>query len=144
VILCDCDGNTNDMVDLFLESGVNGLYPLERVAGTDPFAIRKKYPNYLLLGGIDKIKISRGPDAIDAHLKDIPKLIDQSGFIPFVDHRVPADVTMANFIYYMKVKREIIGGDLNPAQCDFTNAREEALKPPKPFEHKPQGVGPHL
>ncbi len=144
VILCDCDGNINDMVDLFLEAGVNGLYPLERVAGTDPFAIREKYPDFLLLGGIDKIQISKGPDAIDAHMKDIPKLIDKGGYIPFIDHRVPSDVTLANFIYYQKVKRDIIGGDLGVAQCDFTNAREEALKPPKPFEYKPQGVGPHL
>ena len=144
VILCDCDGDTNDMVELFLEAGVNGLYPLERVAGTDPFMIREKYPEYLLLGGISKIEVGKGPDAIDAHLKDIPKLIDKGGFIPFVDHRVPSDVTMANFIYYQKVKREIIGGDLGVAQCDFTNAREEALKPANPFEYKPQGVGPHL
>lgn len=144
VIICDCDGDTNDMVELFDEAGVNGLYPLERVAGTDPFAIREKYPNYLLLGGINKIEISKGPDAIDAHLEKIPELIAKGGFIPFTDHRVPADVTLANFIYYMKVKREIIGGDLEPAECDFTNAREEALKPHKPFEHKPQGVGPQL
>jgi len=144
VILVDCDGYVNEMVDLFIEAGVNGLYPLERVARTDPFWIRENYPDFLLLGGVSKIEISRGPDAIDAHLMDMPELIAKGGFIPFTDHRVPADVTLANFIYYMKVKREIIGGDLNPIQCDLANAREEALKPPKPFEHKPQGVGPQL
>ncbi len=144
VILVDCDGNVNDMIDLFIEAGVNGLYPLERVAGTDPFMIREKYPNFLLLGGIDKIEISKGPDAIDKHMEKIPELIAKGGYIPFIDHRVPSDVNLARFIYYMKVKRDIIGGDLAPAQCDFTNAREEALKPPKPFNYKPQGVGPHL
>ncbi len=144
VILVDCDGNINDMVDLFIEAGVNGLYPLERVSGTDPFMIREKHPDFLLLGGIGKIEVSKGPDAIDAHLEKIPELIEKGGYIPFIDHRVPSDVTLANFIYYMKVKREIIGGDLGQTQCDFTNAREDALKPPKPFEYKPQDVGPHL
>jgi uroporphyrinogen decarboxylase len=132
------------MVELFIEAGVSGLYPLERIAGTDPFMIREKYPDFLLLGGISKIEVSKGPDAIDAHLEKIPELIEKGGYIPFIDHRVPSDVTLANFIYYMKVKRDIIGGDLGQAQCDFTNAREEALKPPKPFEYKPQNVGPHL
>ena len=144
VILCDCDGYIVDMVDLFLEAGVNGLYPLERVARSDPFLLRERYPDLLLLGGISKIEISKGPDAIDAHLEKIPGLIEKGGYIPFVDHRVPSDVNLARFIYYMKVKREIIGGDLEPSQCDFTNAREEALKPPKPFDYKPQNRGPHL
>jgi len=144
VILCDCDGNTNDMVELFLEAGVNGLYPLEIVAGTDPIAIRKKYPDYLLLGGVDKIAISRGPDVIDKEMEKIAWLMEQGGFIPFTDHRVPSDVTLANFKYYMLKKRELIGGALLPAQCDLTNAREEALKPPKPFVHKPQSRGPSL
>lgn len=56
VIIVDCDGNINDMVELFIESGVTGLYPLERVARTDPFMIREKYPDFLLLGGISKIQ----------------------------------------------------------------------------------------
>ena len=144
VILVDCDGNVNDMVDLFIEAGVTGLYPLERVAGTDPFMIREKYPDFLLLGGIDKIQVGKGPDAIDAHLEPIPALIDKGGFIPFVDHRVPSDVNFARFIYYMEAKRKVIGGDLGAAECDFTNAREKAALPPKPFDYKPQGVGPSL
>ncbi|MBM3243191.1 hypothetical protein FJZ31_43580 [Candidatus Poribacteria bacterium] len=144
VILCDCDGNINDMVELFFEAGVNGLYPLEIVAGTDPVAIRKKYPDYLLLGGVSKIAVSQGPEAIDKEIERAAWLMERGGYIPFVDHRVPSDVTLANFKYYMLRKRELIGGDLLPSQCDLTNARAEALKPTKPFEYKPQSRGPSL
>jgi len=70
--------------------------------------------------------------------------MERGGYIPFIDNRVPSDVTLANFKYYMLRKRELIGGDLLPPQCDLTNAREEALKPPKPFEYKPQSRGPSL
>ena len=120
VILCDSDGNINNMVELFLEAGVNGLYPLEIVAGTDPIAIRKRYPDYLLLGGVNKIAISRGPDAIDKEMEKVTWLMERGGYIPFTDHRVPSDVTLANFKYYMLRKRATIGGDLIPPQCSLT------------------------
>ncbi len=144
VILCDCDGNVNELVELFIEAGVNGLYPLEIVAGTDPFAIREKYPDFLLLGGIDKMALSKGPDAIDQEIEKASQLMRHGGYIPFTDHRVPSDVPLANFQYYMLRKREMIGGNLQPSAWEVTNAREEALKPPKPFAYKPQSRGPSL
>ncbi|MBI3919921.1 MAG: hypothetical protein HY318_00785 [Armatimonadetes bacterium] len=144
VILCDTDGDVNDMVELFVEAGVNGLYPLEVVAGTDSYAIREKYPDLLLMGGVDKIEISKGPDAIDREVDRIAPLLEKGGFIPFIDHRVPSDITLANYKYYMFRKREVLGGDLLPPQCDLTQSRAEALKPAKPWTYKPQGVGPSL
>ena len=144
VILCDCDGNVNELVPLFLEVGVNGLYPLEIVAGTDPLAIREKFPDFLLLGGIDKIALARGPDAIDREIEKASQLMQRGGYIPFTDHRVPSDVPLANFQYYMLRKREMIGGELTPSLTELANARQEALKPPQPFTHKPQPRGPSL
>ena len=67
------------MVKLFLETGVNGLYPLEIVAGTDPIAI------------------SRGSDAIDKAMVKVTWLMEQDRYIPFTGHRVPSDVTLTNF-----------------------------------------------
>ena len=31
----------------------------------------------------------------------------ESGFIPGVDHRVPADVSLENYKYYLKLKRDM-------------------------------------
>lgn len=144
VILCDTDGDSTDMVELFIEAGVTGLYPLEVVAGTDAFAIREKHPEFLLLGGVDKIEVSKGPDAIDREVDRIAPLMAHGGFIPFIDHRAPSDITLANYKYYMLRKRELLGGDLLPPQCDLSHAREEALMPATPWDYKPQGVGPSL
>lgn len=144
IILVDCDGNVNDMVPLFIEAGVTGLYPLEVVAGTDAEAIGREYPEFQLLGGVDKIAIAKGPDAIDGEIARVARLMERGGYIPFIDHRVPPDVSLACFKYYMLRKRELIGGDLLPPQCDLSNAREEALKPAKPWTYAVQEVGPSL
>jgi uroporphyrinogen decarboxylase-like protein len=144
VILCDCDGNVNDLAPLFLEAGVNGLYPLEIVAGTDPAALRRDYPELRLMGGINKIAVIQGPDAIDAEIERAARLMEKGGYVPFIDHRAPPDITLANYRYYMARKREIIGGELLPAQCDLIHAREDALKPVKPWAYKTSSVGPRL
>jgi uroporphyrinogen decarboxylase len=144
VILCDCDGNVNELTGLLLEAGVNGLYPLEVVAGTDAAALRREYPELRLMGGIDKIAVIQGPAAIDAEIERAARLMEQGGYIPFIDHRAPPDITLANYRYYMARKREIIGGDLLPPQCDLAHAREDALKPAAPWTYRKSRVGPRL
>lgn len=142
ILICDTDGNINDMVELFLEAGINCLTPLEIRAGTDPVAIRKKYPNLVIFGGMDKTAVIEGPDAIDREMERVHWLIEQGGYIPHIDHLVPPDTSLANYKYYIARKREIIGGDLRPLMCDLTNAREEALKPSKPYTYEIQSSGP--
>lgn len=142
IILVDTDGNVNDMIDLFLEAGVNNLTPLEIRAGTDPVLIRRTYPKLILFGGIDKTAVIGGPDAIDKEMEKIPWLMEQGGYIPHIDHLVPPDTSLANYKYYILRKREVIGGDLRPTMCDLTNAREQALKPSKPYTYEIQRGGP--
>ena len=43
IVYTDCDGNINDMLDPWLEGGVNGIFPVDVVGGSEPVAIRKKY-----------------------------------------------------------------------------------------------------
>jgi len=42
-ILLDCDGNVDELLPLWIESGINGIFPLEVAAGMDPLNLRKKY-----------------------------------------------------------------------------------------------------
>jgi uroporphyrinogen decarboxylase len=109
VILVDCDGDVNDLIPLFLEGGANGIYPLEVRCNVDPVALRKKYGKRLILsGGIDKFALMNGPEAIDAELRKLPELLPLGGYIPTVDHRVPADVSFDNYKYYVKQKTKLI------------------------------------
>jgi len=110
IIYTDCDGNINEMIDPWLEGGVNGIFPVEVAAGSDPVAIRKKYKDkVVILGGVDKRALIAGKEAIKAEIKRIKPYVLEGGWIPHVDHRCPPDVTFENYLYYLDVKRETFG-----------------------------------
>ena len=106
----DCDGNIDQLIDLWLEGGVNGFYPLEAAAGMDAYAIKQKYGDRVLLwGGIDKRAIAAGPEAIERELARAKKAADLGGYIPLVDHGVPDDISFQNFCYYDRRRKEMFG-----------------------------------
>ncbi len=116
IIWTDCDGNIMPILDQFLAGGINCMFPLEVAGGTDPVAIRQKYGRRVLLhGGVDKMPLREGPKAIERELLRLKPVVDEGGFIPHVDHRVPADVPLQNYKFYLKLKRDIFNaGDLEP------------------------------
>ena len=107
-IVFDSDGNTVELARLFVELGFDGHYPLEIASGSHPEILRERYPNLALIGGIDKRALIAGRDAIDKELSKLPPLLDKGGFIPTVDHRVPPDVTLDNYKYYVEKKRSLL------------------------------------
>ena len=110
IIYTDCDGNINDMIDPWLEGGVNGIFPVDVVGGSEPVAIRKKYGDkVVILGGVNKHALIAGKDAIRAEIKRLKPYVLEGGWIPHVDHRCPPDVTFENYLYYLDVKRETFG-----------------------------------
>ncbi|HET6487345.1 MAG TPA: uroporphyrinogen decarboxylase family protein [Spirochaetia bacterium] len=111
-VLVDSDGNTEPLIPLLLEAGVDGLWPLERASwDTDPAFLRRKYGKGLRLwGAVDKREIAKGPRAIDEHLRAMVPLIEEGGFIPTVDHTVPPDISLEDFRYYLKRKADLLRG----------------------------------
>ncbi len=106
--ILDCDGKIDELVPLWLEAGINCMFPLE-AAHTDGFKLKKIYGNDLLLmGGADKIQLIKGKKSIDEELVRVRKLMDLGGYIPHLDHRCPPDVTLENYYYYIEKKREIL------------------------------------
>ncbi len=88
---------------------MTGLCPFEVQAGMDIVEIRKQYPRLLIEGGLDKTKVARGQEAIDAELEaKLPPMLSQGGYIPCCDHLVPPDVPWLNFRYYRERVREYI------------------------------------
>jgi uroporphyrinogen decarboxylase len=92
------------------------MFPLEVAGGTDPVAIREKYGRKVLLhGGVDKMALLKGPKGIERELLRIRPVVEEGGFVPHVDHRCPADVTLENYKFYLKLKRQMFSaGDLKP------------------------------
>lgn len=109
-VIVDCDGDISQLVPLWLDAGINCMFPLEIAAGTDPYHMRDQYGDrVLLLGGVNKRPLIEGKDAIKREIRRIEPLIREGGYIPHVDHRVPPDVTYENYLYYLKVKRDTFG-----------------------------------
>ena len=108
VNILDCDGCIYELVPGWLKSGINCMFPIE-AAHSDPLKLRKEYGNDLLLiGGVNKIELIKGKEAIDREMERIQPLIEEGGYIPTVDHRVPSDVSYENYLYYLEKKKEIL------------------------------------
>ena len=107
--IVDCDGNIDLLIPLWLEAGINCFFPCEVRAGSDPVRLREKYGRRaLFMGGVDKRALLH-PRSIERELERVKPLVEEGGYIPHVDHRVPADVPYQNYLYYLRLKRRLIG-----------------------------------
>jgi len=105
--IVDSDGYMEDLIPLFMDCGMNGFLPFEVQAGNDIERIRKEHPEIILLGGIDK-KALVSKEAIDEELKKVQRMLKTGGYIPYVDHIVPPNISWENFKYYREKLNNII------------------------------------
>lgn len=107
-ILVDSDGNINSLIPLWIEGGVDGIYPMEPQAGMNVAEVRKNFPDLLIGGGIDKRALAKSKNYIDLELEKAEYVIRTGGYIPFADHCIPDDVSWENFKYYRNRLNKII------------------------------------
>ena len=108
LFLVDTDGDVSRLIPLFIESGVNMMYPFEQQAGNDLIKIKNDYPKFRMLGGFDKNSIYKGTENIDKELEKMSYLISRGGYIPFCDHLVPPNCSWDNFKHYRNNLNRII------------------------------------
>ncbi len=102
-ISLDSDGQITSLIPIWLEAGINVLYPFEPQAGMDVAAVRREFGRDLRMwGGIDKRALAWGPAAIDAELARVAPVVQDGGYVPFPDHSLPPDVSWANYCYFME------------------------------------------
>ena len=129
VIFVDCDGKIDRLLPLWLEAGVNCMFPLEvGTWGTDPVEYRRQYGrDLLMMGGFDKRILARTKRDITAEVERLAPLVEEGGFIPFCDHRVPPDVPLSNYIHYLNEAKRVWGRGLDnikpTSEPDWENAR---------------------
>jgi len=107
----DSDGDIEALIPLWMEAGVNCIWPLEQASGMDPLRLRKKFGKDLAFcGGIDKREIAKGKKAIEQELYSrIPPLVEQGGYIPHIDHAISPEISYADFMYYIELKLKLTG-----------------------------------
>lgn len=105
-VLVDSDGDITSMIPWLNEAGIEGVYPLERQAGVDINEIRKMYPDFLMLGGYDKMVMPLGEEAMREEFERILPVMRSGGYIPSVDHQTPPGVSLENYKIYVELFNE--------------------------------------
>jgi uroporphyrinogen decarboxylase len=106
--MLDCDGNIHQLVPLWLQGGVNIMFPLEALH-TDTLQLSREFGAQVAFrGAFNKVALIEGPGAIDREFERLRPLLKTDGFIPHTDHRVPPDVSLDNYLYYRRRKCEFI------------------------------------
>ena len=106
----DCDGDVRGLLPGFLAAGINCLFPYEVNSCVHPAELLAEYGKDLrIMGGIDKLEMRKGKDAIKAYLESVAPLVERGGYIPFCDHRCPPDVDPDDYLYYLDLKERMFG-----------------------------------
>ncbi len=110
-VMVDTDGDCELLIPPILDSGADGVWPLEWASNMDPVRLRKTFGKSLRMwGGVDKRVLAQDRNAIDEHLRAMAPVLEEGGFIPTVDHTVPPDVPLDNFRYYIERKQALLRG----------------------------------
>jgi uroporphyrinogen decarboxylase len=101
-IWLDSDGDTRELVPIWLEAGINGHWPCEVAAGMDALEVRRVYGHDLALGGgIDKRAVAQGGEAMRRAVDYVMPLVEDGGYIAELDHYAPPNISWSNFCDYM-------------------------------------------
>ena len=106
VTFVDTDGDVTIPVKWFESVGVEGVLPLERMAGVDIVEIRKNHPNLRMIGAFDKTVMHLGEERMRQEFERIFPVMQQGGFIPGCDHQTPPGVSMEDYYLYLRLLRE--------------------------------------
>lgn len=111
IVSLDCDGWIDKLVPIWLENGVNTMFPIE--VGTWNASIapwREQYGKKLRgVGGMDKRVFAHDKAAVDAEIERLKPLVELGGYIPCPDHRIAPDAKFELVQYYCEQFRKVFG-----------------------------------
>jgi hypothetical protein len=111
LVSVDCDGKIDALLPIWLENGVNIMFPIE--IGTWRASIqpwREKYGKSIRgVGGVNKFVFKGNYADIDAEIERLRPLVDLGGYIPCPDHALPPDSCWENVQYYCERMQKVFG-----------------------------------
>ena len=100
-MMLDSDGNVEELIPIWLDLGINFIYPMEVAAGMDVVALRKKYGKELIIGGgMDKRILASTKQAIKDMVEEKIPMMRDGGYVPGCEHAMPPDISWENYDYY--------------------------------------------
>ena len=106
----DCDGDVRPILPYLMEGGINCLFPFEVNSAGRPGALLDEFgPELRIMGGVDKMQLAAGRDAIKTYLESLAPYVAYGGYIPFCDHRCPPNVPPDDYLYYLDLKERMFG-----------------------------------
>jgi len=111
-VAMDSDGHNGQIIEVFYPEGLDGMVPVEIAANNDPEAYLRRYPGLFLSGGIDKRELMSSPERVRAEVvRRYRAAREFGGYIPCVDHGVPPDVPLRNFLYMVELIKGFADGE---------------------------------
>lgn len=105
-IFVDTDGQVKQPVSWFEETGIEGVWPLERQAGVDIAQLRQDHPGMRFLGGFDKTIMHKGEKALRSEFERLNEVASKGGYVISCDHQTPPEVSYDDYLLYIKLFRE--------------------------------------
>lgn len=108
----DSDGYNGQILEVMYPEGIQGISPLEIAAGNDPEVFLQQHPGLFLEGGIDKRELRFSKEQARAEIARRYRVArEYGGYVPTVDHGVPPDVPLRNFLYLVELIRGFAEGE---------------------------------
>jgi hypothetical protein len=77
-VIFHSDGNVTEIIDGLVDAGIDGFNPIDVAAGMDSYLLRKKYPELILVGGLD-VKSLLLNGTVDQIRAETRRLIENTG-----------------------------------------------------------------
>ena len=111
-VVMDCDGHNGQILDVMYPSVIDGIQPVEIAAHNDPEQMLTTHPGVFIHGGVDKREMRFSREQLRAEVATrFRSAWKHGGFIPHVDHGVPPDIPLRNFLYYVELAKGFARGE---------------------------------
>ncbi len=127
IVTVDSDGDIMPVIPWLEEVGIEGISPLERMAGVDVAAIRAAHPRWCMIGAFDKTVMHLGEAAMRREFERLLPVMRSGRYIPSVDHQTPPDVSLEQYRTYVSLLKEyaVRGAGHEPGNAETSSHAEE-------------------
>ncbi len=109
VLTVDSDGCAMQLVPLLVECGFNSLYPFEVKGSNDLRALRERFQDVVMFGGLEKEVVNEGNESlIEPEIREkVPPLLAGGRYFPNGDHGIQPPATFPNLCKFMTILHEV-------------------------------------